>query len=430
MAYRASYPFRVFVSYSHVDKLLVEQIVMKLDSMGFLPLWDKDINPGKPFTQEIKELIARSHLFLPVITSHSSQRPWVHQETGFAIALNIPVLPICIGETPSEMIAEVQAITVKENLTDFVEQLSRVDLMHLVVPKPEKPFGVMAIAETAEQRPQYIVQYANWVSELGEYGLLRTQARFTIFSVPDEEVNAPIWDHREGDAKRPISLRQLQRNERQILESHARMAGCRLIIDPSASTFQAQGSEARKARLKVLLKFLKSMPKDKLAIAVSPRAQDTSLTMVGDYFTAESMAARPGGYVHTVLNSHPPTVLQRIQRFDKLFEEIQIQNPVTIEEVIQYIEKLLQEILMQDAPVRTVFGEITDFLATNPTPEEIIAYSLPDDLKVRAHELLERNGEGELSLDERDEMFDFVRVDQMMTLLKAKMKLKLKKASD
>ncbi len=77
-----------------------------------------------------------------------------------------------------------------------------------------------------------------------------------------------------------------------------------------------------------------------------------------------------------------------------------------------------------------MFGEITDFLATNPTPEEIIAYRLPDDLQVRAHELLERNGEGELSLDERDEMFDFVRVDQMMTLLKAKMKLKLKKASE
>jgi hypothetical protein len=85
---------------------------------------------------------------------------------------------------------------------------------------------------------------------------------------------------------------------------------------------------------------------------------------------------------------------------------------------------------MQNAPVRSVFGEITDFLATNPTPAEIIAYRLPDDLQERAHYLLERNGEDELTPEEREEMMDFVRVDQMMSLLKAKMKLKLKKAAE
>lgn len=85
---------------------------------------------------------------------------------------------------------------------------------------------------------------------------------------------------------------------------------------------------------------------------------------------------------------------------------------------------------MQEAPVRSVFSEITDFLATNPTPEEIIAYRLPDDLQTRAHELLELNSEGALTGEAREEMFDFVRVDEMMSLLKAKMKLKLKKGSE
>jgi hypothetical protein len=85
---------------------------------------------------------------------------------------------------------------------------------------------------------------------------------------------------------------------------------------------------------------------------------------------------------------------------------------------------------MLNAPARSVFSEITDFLATNPSPEAIIAYQLPDDFQERAHALLERNGEGELSLEERDEMMDYVRVDNMMSLLKAKMKLKLKKASE
>lgn len=47
---------------------------------------------------------------------------------------------------------------------------------------------------------------------------------------------------------------------------------------------------------------------------------------------------------------------------------------------------------MQNIPTCTVFREITDFLATNPTPKAIIAYRLPDDLQQRAHELLDKMG--------------------------------------
>jgi len=85
---------------------------------------------------------------------------------------------------------------------------------------------------------------------------------------------------------------------------------------------------------------------------------------------------------------------------------------------------------MQNTPTQTIFSEITTFLATNPTPSEIIDYRLPDDLVTRSVELMERNGEGELSDEEHDELLDFVRVDEMMSLLKAKMRLKLKKQSE
>ena len=80
---------------------------------------------------------------------------------------------------------------------------------------------------------------------------------------------------------------------------------------------------------------------------------------------------------------------------------------------------------MESAPIRTVFGIITDFLASDPTPQQIIAYRLPDDLEARAHYLLERNAEGQLSFDEEQEMYDFMRADEMMALLKAKTRSKL-----
>lgn len=85
---------------------------------------------------------------------------------------------------------------------------------------------------------------------------------------------------------------------------------------------------------------------------------------------------------------------------------------------------------MLNAPVRTVFDEITDFLASDPTPEAIISYHLPDDLQERADYLLERNSEDLLTPDEREEMGQFMNADEMIALLKAKLKLKLRKQSE
>lgn len=55
------------------------------------------------------------------------------------------------------------------------------------------------------------------------------------------------------------------------------------------------------------------------------------------------MAGRTGGYVQTVFNSHPPTVLQCIQRYDQLFAEIQAQNPMTLDDVVAQIDRIMAE---------------------------------------------------------------------------------------
>ena len=85
---------------------------------------------------------------------------------------------------------------------------------------------------------------------------------------------------------------------------------------------------------------------------------------------------------------------------------------------------------MQDAPVQTVFDAITDFLDSDPEPEEILAYHLPPQLQKRAHYLLERNGEDSLTRAEEEEMYDFMRADEMIALLKAKIKLRLQEESE
>ncbi len=79
---------------------------------------------------------------------------------------------------------------------------------------------------------------------------------------------------------------------------------------------------------------------------------------------------------------------------------------------------------MQTAHAPSIFDVITDFLASEPSPETIIAYRLPPELETRALELIERKRDIGLSYDEELELTDFIRADDMMTLLKAKTRLK------
>ena len=81
---------------------------------------------------------------------------------------------------------------------------------------------------------------------------------------------------------------------------------------------------------------------------------------------------------------------------------------------------------MSLAPEKTVSDVVTDFLGSAPTLSEIAAYRLPDEFQTRAHDLLEKSRTGNLSEAEAAEMVEFRQIDHLMTLVKAKARLKLK----
>jgi hypothetical protein len=81
---------------------------------------------------------------------------------------------------------------------------------------------------------------------------------------------------------------------------------------------------------------------------------------------------------------------------------------------------------MSDAPTaETLLDEITDFLASIPTAEQIVAYKPSERLNNRLHELLDRAGEGELTDTEQKELDEFLRVNHILKMLKGKVRLKL-----
>ena len=77
-----------------------------------------------------------------------------------------------------------------------------------------------------------------------------------------------------------------------------------------------------------------------------------------------------------------------------------------------------------DATTRTLKDVVTDFLASAPSLDEIAAYRVPPDLQARAHLLLDKNQEGSLTPEERTEMEEFRQIDHLLTLVKAKARLK------
>lgn len=81
---------------------------------------------------------------------------------------------------------------------------------------------------------------------------------------------------------------------------------------------------------------------------------------------------------------------------------------------------------MIETPALNVLDVVAEFLASDPSDEELLAYRFSDDLQDRVHYLLDRNGEGELTFHEERELEDFIRANRMMALLKVKTRLRLK----
>jgi hypothetical protein len=80
---------------------------------------------------------------------------------------------------------------------------------------------------------------------------------------------------------------------------------------------------------------------------------------------------------------------------------------------------------MAFAPTDTLFDTVLDFLASTPTPEQIVAYQPPEPLQQRLSELLAQNRAGGLSAAEQTELDEFLRMNRFMSRLKLKARQKL-----
>jgi hypothetical protein len=332
--------YRVFISYSHQDLKLVRAIHGALRRNHLAPMWDEHFAYGQGFHNQIKNFIAHAHVFVPVLTHTSNQRNWVHQEIGFATALNIPVRPIAIGELPGEMISHLHAIRVVQGARDAqrgqlsaaalrrIERLLTRDVIEQLVESSARLGGdLFACAEYPDARAEMIAQYCEDVRALGKFGMVRQKGALSSFHLPTETINHRVWKERYGGAERSDEHCRLQRRERIALTRHTEAAGCKLIINPYLR-YQTYGEKARLVRLKCLCKFLEGMPDQKCQIAILNKMDHgISNTYVGDWFSAESVSAILGkGYYQTIFTRHAASLQEKIANFDSEFQELLADN--------------------------------------------------------------------------------------------------------
>ena len=67
-----------------------------------------------------------------------------------------------------------------------------------------------------------------------------------------------------------------------------------------------------------------------------------------------------------------------------------------------------------------VYEEMMDFLASGPTPEQIVLHQSSPALQERLEELLEKNREAELTEEEAAELTAFEQVNDVMSSLKSR----------
>ncbi len=78
--------------------------------------------------------------------------------------------------------------------------------------------------------------------------------------------------------------------------------------------------------------------------------------------------------------------------------------------------------MSRKAPERTLTEEVAEFLARGPSAEEIANFRISDSAQERVRALMEKNEEGTLAPDETAELDEITVLDQLFTLIRARLR--------
>jgi hypothetical protein len=338
---------RIFISYSHEDKELVLKLEEILKANGLEPLWTEKLSGGSGFDDQIKIFIEHAHVFMPVLTKKSIARGWVHQEIGYAVALNFPVFPVTIENvTPGGMLQMIQATKLDISHPEKVKEKLAVKIFEALLLHENKT-PLWELAQYEEERAVLMKEYSTKAHTADYLGTVRQKGGLSSFHIPDKYIWNIQWENRYSNSNKSLYHKKVQREERQALESHASVAGCKLIISPSYAT-KDRSKISIIARISSLIEFLEKMPDEKVIISIQDSSTvQESITIVGDLFLAESTTFRSQeGFTNTFFTRNASEITRRIKDFDDematLLEELKWTEKNSRLKAIEELKRILK----------------------------------------------------------------------------------------
>lgn len=87
----------VFISYSRLDREVVEHFAAQLRRAGVDVWMDDSLNYGEEFRQRLVKKVAESAVFVPVMSARSEASEWVRRECDEAKRRQRLIMPISLA---------------------------------------------------------------------------------------------------------------------------------------------------------------------------------------------------------------------------------------------------------------------------------------------------------------------------------------------
>jgi hypothetical protein len=243
------------------------------------------------------------------------------------------------------MIESIQAVKLNDDDKVRRKQLNYSILSALLQEKPMP--ALYQRAAVVEKRAALMIEYSDKISSMDKFGVVRQKGGLSSFHIPDKHIGHQVWTDRYFPETRSENHKELQLGERKSLQQHADKGGCKLIINP-AYAFEGRSSLAARTRIKTMIDFLETMTDEKVIVAIQKRKTSIeSLTMVGDWFLAESVSFKDGdGFTNTFFTRNASEITKRIETFDAeleyLLEQLGWTKENSREKAIEELKKFLK----------------------------------------------------------------------------------------
>lgn len=197
------------------------------------------------------------------------------------------------------------------------------------------------IEKTHSKRTEIIANESKELFEIYGGGVIRQRAVYSSFSIPNRGENEFVWRNLASKHKDQL------KNERLWLERHVLNKYCKLIIKPMAvSRLRSKNPKELLVRLQILDEFLKTNLANVDVVTIPEKVLygRKHLTIVGNWFFAESNDPRSKGWENTSISSKEVDL--KIKEFDSEFDQLLERKGISVfdakQEALSEIDSMIK----------------------------------------------------------------------------------------